>query len=150
MLVYRISREKYAKQLFASGISNRWNKDNEFVIYTATSASLAALELLVHRKNIRPSFKYKLLTISIKEDKEIEKTRMNTFPNNWRSFTAYPFCQSLGSKWYLSQKRLCLQVPSAVLPKENNIVINSKHPSFAKKVKIKAVEDFIWDARLFQ
>ena len=51
MLVYRITKAKYAKELVASGFRNRWNEDGQFVIYTSDSRSLACLENLVHRSN---------------------------------------------------------------------------------------------------
>ncbi|SFQ42232.1 hypothetical protein SAMN04515674_11833 [Pseudarcicella hirudinis] len=48
MLVYNIRKSKYADSLKASGVANRWNKDDEFVIYAGASISLSTLELVAH------------------------------------------------------------------------------------------------------
>jgi RES domain-containing protein len=42
-----------------------------------------------------------------------------------------------------------MKIPSAIIPEEYNIVINPLHPNF-KRVKLKEVKDFIFDARLFK
>ena len=59
MLVYNIRKAKYAQSLQASGVANRWNKNDEFVIYTASSRALSTLELVVHRNYINIDNSYK-------------------------------------------------------------------------------------------
>ncbi len=49
MEVYRIVFEKFADKLYAPGFSGRWNLDGEFVIYAASSRSLASMENMVHK-----------------------------------------------------------------------------------------------------
>ncbi len=149
MLLYNIRKEQYANQLIASGAANRWNKTDEFVIYAGSSASLATLELVVHRSGIRIDQSYKLLVIEAKVTaKDIFIIDLDQLPANWKSIHSYPELQALGSKWYQTQRSLLLKVPSAVLPRESNYVINTRHPDFAAKIKIKEREQFIWDSRL--
>lgn len=149
MFVYNIRKEKYAKELRASGVANRWNKNDEFVIYTGSSRSLSTLELVVHRSGISIDNSYKLMVIEINctEDEILEITSKD-LPNNWRSVEAYPILQEVGSKWYQRCKKLVMKVPSAVIPKEYNYLIHTKHPDFQQKVKIYEVEDYQWDKRL--
>ncbi len=64
METFRISNKIFSDKLSSSGKPNRWNKDNEFVIYTGSSRSLSTLELVVHRKSIKPFANYRLLVIS--------------------------------------------------------------------------------------
>lgn len=45
MEAFRISSEEYSKAPSASGKSSRWNKDNEYVIYTGESRALSTLEM---------------------------------------------------------------------------------------------------------
>lgn len=150
MIVFNIRREKYASSLIASGVANRWNREDEFVIYTAESISLAVLELLVHRSNIRLNEIYKVLHIKLDiESQEIMAIPIQVLPKNWRSIKSYPELQALGSDWYQNQKALVLKVPSVLVPSEHNYVINTKHPFFEEKVKLISVEDFRWDDRLF-
>jgi RES domain-containing protein len=58
MDVFRISQTRYADKLSASGAPNRWNKDNEYVIYTSQSRALCTLEMVAPPK--RPDEKTRL------------------------------------------------------------------------------------------
>lgn len=62
---------------------------------------------------------------------------------------AYPDLQKIGSNWYQNKESLVLKVPSAVIPKEYNYVINTNHFEFATKVSLVRTEDYFWDERLF-
>lgn len=148
MLLYNIRKAKFAGKLIASGCANRWNKQDEFVIYTGSSVALSTLELWVHGGGIVGE-DFKLLTIEadIAAD-DIMKIVQESLPENWRNIRSYPALQSLGSNWYKSGQYLMLQVPSAIVPKEFNFLLNTRHPNFASKVRIKTVEDYIWDGRL--
>lgn len=149
MFVYNIRKEKYANSLRASGVANRWNKNDEFVIYTGSSRSLSTLELVVHRSGISIDNSYKLMVIEINcLEEEILEITSKDLPKNWRNVEAYPKLQTIGSNWYKSYKHLVMKVPSAVIPKEYNYLIHTKHPDFDKKVSIKEIEDYQWDKRL--
>lgn len=149
MVVYNIRREKYAGQLVASGLPNRWNREEEFVIYTGGSIALSVLELVAHRSGIHIALPYKLLRINMETDeRDITEVSLDALPPNWKSITCYPMLQEIGSKWYLSHKSLVLKVPSALVQWEHNYLINTRHPEFSQKVSILSMEDFEWDSRL--
>ena len=51
MIVYRLSREKYARDLSGEGArkaGGRWNSRGIPLVYTSQSISLCALEVAVH------------------------------------------------------------------------------------------------------
>lgn len=148
MEVFKICHDKYSNALTASGASNRWNKKDEFVIYTASSRSLSTLELIVHRSAINIAHPYKLLEISIKDKTLIKEIKIADLPGNWRTLEAYVELQEIGSRWYNSFETLVLKVPSVIISQEFNYVINSKHPLFKKNIILKNKEDFKWDKRL--
>lgn len=148
MEVFKICREKFSHSLQASGVPNRWNKKDEFVIYTAGSRSLAALESVAHRSAIIAASPYKLLKISMSDDSVIKEIQLKDLPANWMSIQAYIELQEIGSKWYTSQESLVLKVPSALIKEEFNYVINTKHPLFSTHIILETKEDFIWDKRL--
>jgi RES domain-containing protein len=148
MDVFKICREKYSHSLNASGAANRWNKKDEFVIYTGSSRSLSTLEMVAHRSYINISSQYKLLIISISDESLIKEIDIRDLPENWKSIEAYVELQEIGSKWYLSNESLVLKVPSAIIPQEYNYIINTKHPLFATHIILKEVDDFVWDNRL--
>jgi len=149
MEVFNIRKEKFSKSLVASGIANRWNKKEEFVIYTGSNRALSTLEMVVHRSYILSSIPYTLLTIEVKESEGfLKEIKTEDLPENWRSIEAYPVLQDIGSKWYNLKESLVLKVPSAIIPREFNYIINTKHSLFETDVKIVEVADFIWDERL--
>lgn len=148
MEVYKICSEKYSHSLNASGASNRWNKKDEFVIYTGSSRSLSTLETVVHRSSINISSSYKLVIIAIHDSTIIKEISVSELPKNWKSIEAYIELQEIGSKWYHSLESLILKVPSAIISQEYNYIINTKHPLFATNVLLQSVENFDWDKRL--
>lgn len=149
MLLYNIRKARYAYSLVASGVANRWNKNNEYVIYAGGSRALSTLEMIVHRASIKIGTEYKLLTIDVAiDDVDILAIDVDALPLNWKSLAAYPSLQMIGSQWYRSQKQLVLKVPSVIIPQEFNYVINTSHPDFKSKVSLMEIADFQWDSRL--
>ena len=150
LLVYNIRKEKYAVSLSASGVANRWNLDNQFVLYTGSSLALATLELVVHKSAIAVNSNYKIMVISLNiSEKDIYAIEIGQLPKYWKSMKAYSELQKIGSEWYRAYQFLIMKVPSAIVPQEFNYLINTHHPDFKKKVKLESVEDFLWDERLF-
>ncbi len=147
LLTYNIRKEKYAGSLRASGASNRWNKEGEYVIYSGSSRALSVLELVVHRAGINPDQSYKLLTIEI-DAKQEDIEDVKNLPENWHFISNYSQLQEMGSTWYKSCRKLLLKVPSAVIQREYNYIINTQHPKFNTYVRVKETEDFEWDKRL--
>lgn len=149
MVVYNIRKSKYTSSLQASGVANRWNRDDEYVIYAGGSISLAALELVAHRNSVKLTSDFKLMFIKLKIKKsDISEVHFDELPNTWKSLESYSVLQKLGSDWYQSNKSLVLKVPSALVHWESNYLINTNHPDFSKKVTLESVEDFEWDQRL--
>jgi RES domain-containing protein len=151
MEVYRISRSEYSKKLSSSGVANRWNFNDQHVIYTGCTRSLSTFELVVHRNAIKHKVGYKVLIIAIPDDESYYKEiNIRDLPIHWRGLGAYSALQQKGSDWYESQESLILKVPSAVIPSEYNFIINMEHPDFKKKVFHLRNENYFWNARLLK
>lgn len=149
MEVFRITKEKHTTKISSSEAANRWNKKGEKVVYTASSRSLATLELIVHRKAITSHFTYKVMVISIDNSDHFHKQiKTSDLPENWRTLAAYPTLREIGSNWYQSLDSLILKIPSVIIPKEYNYIINTEHPDFKEAVKLIRNEDYFWDKRL--
>lgn len=149
MEVFRISVEKFASKISASGIANRWNSSGQFVVYAGSTRSLATLELVANRNAIFSSNNYKVMVISISdEDRLYKQIYLKDLPTNWRNMNGYSALQAIGSSWYNSQETLVLKVPSAIVPYEYNFVINTEHPDFNEHIKLIRLEDYFWDERL--
>ena len=149
MIVYRLAHTKYAK-LQASGLPNRWNKAEQFVLNTSQSISLCALELLAHTGGVRSKGTFKIMHIEVKNVEDIPEQNPTKLPKDWQQLSAYHLTQEVGSAWYESANHLLLKVPSVLVPSEWNYVINTKHSKFSKKVRILEMTDFFWDHRFPQ
>lgn len=150
MELFRISKSDKADKLLASGRQNRWNLNGQYVIYSASTRSLAALELVVHRNSVSVMDQYRMMVISVPDEEQLLNQVMKSeLPVQWRSMAAYEFLQKIGSEWYKKQRSLILKVPSAVIPMEYNMIINTEHPDFPGSVTLVRLEDYFWDSRLF-
>ncbi len=152
MLVYRISREKYATDLSGAGAKQyggRWNSIGVPVLYTSSSISLAILETLVHLpKHLLPK-DLVLITIELNEKLPHAELIEKNLPKNWRQFPMPVATQKIGSTMVSENKLLYLKAPSTIVQSEQNIIINPLHKQ-AKNIKIKHIEPFTLDVRLFK
>ncbi len=150
MLVFRICKNKYASKLEASGKGNRWNTEGKFVIYSAGSLSLACLENVVHTSGeILYNNDYSNLYIHVSEAIEIITVSLQDLPDNWRNENQRSLTQKKGDAWYNEKLSLLLQIPSAIIPREINYLINTKHPDFSK-IFIEKTEPFLFDRKIKQ
>jgi len=147
MEIYRIVLERYADRLYAPGFSGRWNYDGEFVIYAASSRSLAAMENMVHKMGQGVlGTNFVVMVLDIPDNLSITNIAIPELPFGWKLASSYADTQPIGSDWYKKSETLLLKVPSAVVPGEYNFVINARHPDFSK-VTIKRKEPFEYDYR---
>lgn len=147
MLVYRIVHEKYSKTLFASGLEGRWNSAGKKVLYTAETVSLAYLETMNYRKGFGFNNDFKIMVIELPKIEDFLKVETSDLAKNWRDFRNYECCQEVGNQWFEEAKNLIMKVPSAVVPENFNVVINTLHPLY-KKVKLIDSLNFYPDERL--
>ena len=147
MLLYRIIFSKYAEARYAPGFSGRWNREGERVLYTSNSPSLAMSETMAHRlgQGLLTSG-FSLITFKVPDEIPMEEISPAQLPADWRLFTSYRISQPLGSAWYQKKESLFLKDPSAVVPAEYNVLINTSHPAF-EKVCVEKREAFPFDER---
>lgn len=151
MLVYRITQTKFATSLFAPGFAGRWNSEGEGMIYTGGSASLSCLEVLAHKSGAAlSSGKFSMAVISFDDSllvEEIKLEKLQKLNTEWFKVLHYPITQKLGNEWLLNRKSAVLKVPSAIVDREYNYLINPLHPDF-KKIKVLDIKPFNFDSRL--
>ncbi|HUG41828.1 MAG TPA: RES family NAD+ phosphorylase [Longimicrobiales bacterium] len=149
MKLWRIARAKH-QRLDGEGArlnGGRWNSEGYAVIYAASSAPLAVLELLVHVEVEDLPTDLVLSEIAVPDDVGITEVRLNQLPGDWNSMPDHPDCVRLGDEWVASSGTLLLRVPSAVMPRETNMLINPEHAEM-ERVKVAAQEPFTFDPRL--
>jgi RES domain-containing protein len=126
--------------------SGRWHSKGNPIVYTASSAALAALEVLVHVDPLTAPADLRLLAIELPDDLSIEVLEPTTLPESWHSVPAPAALQTIGSSWLTSGRTAALNVPSAVIAIERNFLLNPRHPG-VQRVRILSDEAFSFDTR---
>lgn len=149
MQVYRITLAKWADSLYASGNAARWNSKGQLVIYTASSRALACLENVVHRSGEGLQQVFKVMLIDVPESLGILEISPEELPLGWNKSTmdGYEICQHIGNEWLNQNQFPLLKVPSAIIPKEYNFLINVRHPDF-RHITLLGQENFEFDNRI--
>lgn len=103
------------------------------MVYASSTLSLAMLELLVHLEadDILSEFYCRISVLFPKK----ETLKIGDLPTHWNTDPPPAFTRALGDAWIKGATSLALVVPSAIVPVENNYLINPQHPAY-KKVKI--------------
>lgn len=114
--------------------------------FAAESESLATLEYLVHATSER-FFHDAVLVIAELDDRYVTAFDASALPKDWRSFPPAHSTQRIGDDWLASGSSAATRVPSAVVPRESNVLVNPRHRDFAK-LKILEIEDWGADPRL--
>jgi RES domain-containing protein len=122
----------------------RWNPAGMQVIYAAGSLSLAMLEFLVQGRDFDRTL---LVDADIPEDVAVDDLLANP-PANWRALDS-PSAVEAGRAWLAVGRTAVLRVPSALVPREPNYVINPAHPDAARIRRADPVP-LDWDVRLFR
>jgi RES domain-containing protein len=107
----------------------RWNSEGFPVVYTAGSLSLAILEIIVHLEFKETLKLYQAIPISIPKS-ILEAIDPATLPTDWNKSIPHASTLLTGNHWIRSQSSIALQVPSAIVPIESNILLNPAHPKF--------------------
>lgn len=115
-------------------------------MYTASSISLAMLELIVNAPRAQLLASYVIASCTFPEVlvEDVDESRL---PRNWRDYSHPPELQQIGDEWLLSGTSAVLSVPSAVTPEERNFLINPEHEHF-RSVDVGPSRPFQIDLRL--
>src|SRR5580658_775608 len=133
MNVWRIFPARFRETAF-TGIgglyaARRWNHLGTAMVYTATSRALAAMEFFV---NLEPNDAPDdlLLGEAAIPDNLIEQLNISSLPQSWRELNNLA-CRDNGTDWVTSGRSVALQVPSAAVDGDWNVLLNPKHTDFA-------------------
>ena len=140
MRIARVCRRKYPDLdgVGAAIKGGRWNSPKTRMVYASSCGALAVLEYRIHT-NAYPD-DLLLYTIEIPDCLKIEKTDWMPEINTSRT---------LGDSWAVSERSPVLVVPSVVVPRQFNYLLNPKHPDLAGSIKVVDEQSFMLDVRLF-
>lgn len=140
MRAWRICRAPFAG-LSGDGArlyGGRWNSAGHPVIYAASTAALAVLEVRVHLDlplDLLPD-DYVLVTIDLGE---LSIENVAEIP---------PLPQAFGDTWLREQRSPLLRVPSAIVPESTNLLLNVAHPA-SSDARVASTRPFAFDRRLW-
>jgi RES domain-containing protein len=126
----------------------RWNNKGTPLIYTSGSIALACLETVVHLGGsfALPLNRY-LIRIDIPGSAWRERTLFDAGTRvGWDAVPAGLVSISWGTQWAKSGAALVAEVPSIVVPEEQNLLLNPGHPE-ATKLTAQKIRRWIYDAR---
>ncbi|AVO43565.1 RES family NAD+ phosphorylase [Simplicispira suum] len=118
----------------AEKTGGRWNRKGHPVLYTASSISLAALETLGHLGTGGLPLNRYLVRIEVPDDvwNARERKPALTLPVGWDARPEGMVSLDLGDQWLKELSSVLLEVPSVVVPEENNVLVNPRHPHAGK------------------
>ena len=147
---WRIVKAKFVDGAFsgegAAATGGRWNSVGTKLVYTASSASLALLEVLVNLGSNAPLTGYVLIEIAF-DEALVEQVTLSQLPRDWRKAPPTAAVQLLGDTWVREMRSAVLAVPSAVVPHEHNYLLNPLHSDF-QRIRIGQPGPFPIDERL--
>ncbi|MFD2206040.1 RES family NAD+ phosphorylase [Kiloniella antarctica] len=148
MELYRLAHKNFTDLSGRGGLygSGRWHNKGLPILYTASSRSLAALERFVHEAaSTLP--KLVMLTIWVPDNLSIKRITEKQLPKGWDQLPDTHASRDFGDRWLQKGKQAALEIPSAIVRDEYNILINPNHPETAQ-LKIVEKTNFYYDPRL--
>ena len=145
MTVFRLCRHDRTALDGTGGLyaDGRWHRLGSRIVYAASTVSLALVEVRVHHQ-MAP-----LGWVSLEIDAPshlIEHLDLAILPTGWQDDRNHT--QTAGEEWLAGRRSAMLAVPSVIVPRAKNYLINPLHPA---AVQIRLVEStpFSFDPRLF-
>jgi RES domain-containing protein len=147
---WRITPARYQDTAFsgegAKEYGGRFNRGGTPMVYTSESLALATLELLTKINSRRRATGRVCLPVRFDEAQVLVRNE-DDLPEGWDARPYGPASQEVGDAWVRSQASLVLRVPSIVVPREHNYLINPWHPD-ASDVEIGEPEPLDLDPRI--
>jgi RES domain-containing protein len=125
----------------------RWNEKGTKMVYCAESLSLAALESFVHFDSSLLPGDFVCYELTIPAGVAVEVLDVTRLPADWASIPGPASIQAVGSAWVASGRSAVLVVPSAIIERERNVLLNPDHPDFVR-ITVGPPSPFVFDARL--
>lgn len=149
---YRIVRPEYESLAFtgegARLYGGRWNSPGIAMVYLAETFSLAVLEVLVHVRAEQVLQRHRVAEVRFAPELAADLPP-EELPADWDVEPPTHSTRRIGDEWVRSNRNGLLRVPSAVIPREHNLLLNPTHPAFAS-LHLGPFEDFFFDVRLLK
>ena len=152
LVAWRLAAPQYAQSVndMLSGegarrYGGRWNSPGRPAVYLGDSLALAAMELLVHLGAVEVLETYRKMPVYVPEDL-VMHIEPGELPTGWESGSRTT-TRAIGDRWLAGQQSVALQVPSAVVHGDSNLILNPTHRDM-HRLRIGPVSNFRFDHRL--
>ena len=146
------TREYEAHDLGGKGAEKaggRWNRPGRPVVYTASSASLACLETVVHLNAGELPLNRFLVRIDVPD--ALWRARLTLtaaeMPVGWSAVPEGKVSLDTGDRWLQDAATALLAMPSVIVPEDFNVLINPRHPD-APGIRAVKLRPWFYDGRL--
>lgn len=146
--LWRISNYANLEGRGGEKFASRWSSLGKRIVYLAESPAGALLEVLVHLQFEADEIpdEYQLLEVEVPAGVEPRDLVPNP-RSGWRDRISVS--QRLGDGWLKSRESPIARVPSAIVPRTWNVLLNPLHPE-ASKVKVVSIIRERFDTRLLR
>jgi RES domain-containing protein len=150
--IYRLTKARYADTAFSGEGSmrydGRWHRRGIRIVYASDAPASALLEVIAHTEaHSRLQHEYVLFEVRLDPDEHLLTVDADMLPDDWRAVPWPSSTQEIGTFWYKEDASVVLEVPSAVVPRQRNVLVNVTHPRF-DELQIQGPEPFEIDSRL--
>ena len=128
--------------------SSRWTSLGRRVVYMAESPAGALLEILAHLEFVEGELpdEYQLIEIAVPEELAVSDLQPRK-ESMWKEQPA--LTRRIGDIWLTTGETSLARVPSAIVPRTRNYLLNPMHPG-AKKLEVREVIRARFDNRLLR
>lgn len=152
MRIWRICRERFAGEAFsghgARRFGGRWNSPGVPMVYASSSLALAAIELFVHLEPNQQPDDLVSIAAALPEGELAQRWEPDSLPPRWWT-DDFGLLRALGDLWIREKSSLAVEVPSAALRMEWNVLVNPLH-ALAAEIRVDEPQPFRFDARMFR
>jgi RES domain-containing protein len=147
LIVYRIGSSRYPANdgEGAKRHSGRWNHKGTALIYTSHSVSLCAPEILANSSRL-PTGSI-VVEIQIPDSLIVRTVEISELPRGWDDPNPSDDTRDIGTNWAREGATAILSVPSSIISRERNYLLNPNHSEFPQ-IRFGIPEPFQFDSRL--
>ena len=149
--ICRLTKARYADTAFSGEGSvrydGRWHRCGIRIVYASDAPASTLLEVIPHTEaHSRLQHDYVLFEGRLDPDEHLLTVGSDMLPDDWRPVPWATSTQEIGTFWHEEQASVVLDVPSAVVPRQRNVLVNVAHPRF-NELQIQEPEPFEIDSR---
>lgn len=152
MRVWRLVKKTYIDHVWdgegAKLYGGRWNLVGTPAVYTASTLSLAVLEILVGFTEHGVTNDFVAFALDVRHGVKIKEIQLKNLPHHWQNYPAPFDIQTIGDGLLRTKEPCIISVPSTVVPVERNYIFIA---NFFEKIcqSVSKPVDFPLDPRLF-